>query len=333
MHRTKVDLEIKPIETKKDDIKQPRLAEAKEMWIAPLGSSVIICGKSGSGKSTLLVNLLTQERFYKGFFKKTFIFSPTANGDDIQKQLGIPKHRVFTDIDEAPELLEMILESQKKKLEDSTADKVDQYCIIFDDIIGETKFLNDRSFTKCFYQVRHVNCTTFICTQHFYKVPKVCRLQANFIHFFQGSQKEVDTIVEDYAPPLYSSREFAEIVHDATKLPYSFLTVNMKKGWDVRFRKNLDEIIHLEKLSAINSKDTSFSTDGYEEKQNNDPDEPGDRAGKGPDRRQPGFRTTNPDRNFQERNGPRRQHLRGERRTRCTPSSCSRMGPTGSPIC
>ena len=169
MHRTKVDLEIKPIETKKDDIKQPRLAEAKEMWIAPLGSSVIICGKSGSGKSTLLVNLLTQERFYKGFFKKTFIFSPTANGDDIQKQLGIPKHRVFTDIDEAPELLEMILESQKKKLEDSTADKVDQYCIIFDDIIGETKFLNDRSFTKCFYQVRHVNCTTFICTQHFYQ--------------------------------------------------------------------------------------------------------------------------------------------------------------------
>ena len=281
-NRSHLNLEIKPVETKKDDIKQPKLATADEMWIAPLGSSVIICGKSGSGKSTLLVNLLTQERFYKGFFKKTFIFSPTANGDDIQKQLGIPKSRVFTDIDEEPELLERILESQKKKLENNTADKVDQYCIIFDDIIGETKFLNDRSFTKCFYQVRHVNCTTFICTQHFYKVPKVCRLQANFIHFFQGSQKEVDTIVEDYAPPLYSSREFAEIVHEATKLPYSFLTVNMKKGWDVRFRKNLDGIIGLEKLSALNSKDTNYIANGNEKEQNKSSFFPGDRTGEGP---------------------------------------------------
>jgi hypothetical protein len=250
------NLEIQPVETKKDDIKQPALAADENMWIPPLGSSVIICGKSGSGKTTLLQNYLTQTRFYKGWFKKTFIFSPTAGGDDIQKSLGIPKNRVFTDIDEAPELLEMILDSQKKKLENSTADKVDQFCIIFDDIIGETQFLNDRAFTKCFYQVRHVNCTTFICTQHFYKVPKVCRLQANFIHFFQGSQKEVDTIVEDYAPPLYTKREFETIVHEATAKPYSFLTVNMKTGWDKRFRQNLDTVISLPRLSVTESKDT-----------------------------------------------------------------------------
>jgi len=258
--KRRVNLEIKPVETKKDSIKQPKLAEDENMWIPPLGSSVIICGKSGSGKTTLLQNYLTQDRFYKGWFKKTFIFSPTAGGDDIQKSLNIPKSRVFTDIDEAPELLEMILDHQKSKLEKSTADKVPQFCIIFDDIIGETQFLNDRAFTKCFYQVRHVNCTTFICTQHFYKVPKVCRLQANFIHFFQGSQKEVDTIVEDYAPPLYTRREFEEVVHNATSQPYSFLTVNMKVGWNLRFRQNLDTVIPLERLSApVSQKDSDVS--------------------------------------------------------------------------
>jgi ABC-type lipoprotein export system ATPase subunit len=54
------NLEIQPVETKKDDIKQPALASDENMWIPPLGSSVIICGKSGSGKTTLLQNYLTQ---------------------------------------------------------------------------------------------------------------------------------------------------------------------------------------------------------------------------------------------------------------------------------
>jgi hypothetical protein len=64
--------------------------------------------------------------------------------------------------------------------------------------------MNEKAFTRCFYQVRHVNCTTFICTQHFRKVPKICRLQANFVFFFQGSQAEVEIITEEYAPPMYT---------------------------------------------------------------------------------------------------------------------------------
>ncbi|WP_289460263.1 ATPase/DNA packaging protein, partial [Klebsiella pneumoniae] len=81
------------------------------------------------------------------------------------------------------------------------AHTVPQFAIIFDDVIGDTKFMNEKAFTRCFYQVRHVNCTTFICTQHFKKVPKICRLQANFVFFFQGSKTEVDIVAEDFAPP------------------------------------------------------------------------------------------------------------------------------------
>ena len=225
------------------------------MYIAPIGSSVIISGKSGSGKSTLLVNLLTDERFYKGFFKRVFLISPTANGDDVQKELHIDKKDVFTDLEEAPEILGVILDSQAKKLEDGDgAHTVDQYAIIFDDVIGDVQFMNSPEFTKCFYQVRHVNCTTFICTQHFKRVPRICRLQANFIHYFQGSQSEVDTLVEEFSPPNYTKNEFRQLVHDATKEKYSFLTINMKLGWDKRFRMNLDQIIPLTKLYDSDSK-------------------------------------------------------------------------------
>lgn len=252
------DLSIEAVPTSKDKIEQPELAAHEDMFIPPRGSSVIISGKSGSGKSTLLARFITDPRFYgpsderpNGWFDKVFLFSPTANGDDVQRALGIDKKYVFTDLDEAPELLEVILDTQQSKLDGAEgADKVEQYAIIFDDVIGDTGFMNERAFTRCFYQVRHVNCTTFICTQHFKRVPKVCRLQANFIFFFQGSAAEVEMVTEEFAPPEYSKREFQTMVNACTREPYSFLTINMKVGWDKRFRKRLDEFVHLNRLEC-----------------------------------------------------------------------------------
>lgn len=246
-------LDISQIETSKDRIEQPALATHERMIIPPLGSSVIISGKSGSGKSTLLANLLKDERFYgpcktkpKGWFDKIFLFSPTANGDDIQKSLNIPSKYVFTDLSEAPELLSVILSSQQNKLDKGGgAHTVSQVCVIFDDVIGDTKFMNTKEFTKCFYQVRHVNCTTFLCTQHFKRVPRICRLQANFVFFFQGSQTEVETIVEDFAPPNMSRNDFRALVDESTRDKFSFLTINMKLPWQQRFRKNLDSFLSI----------------------------------------------------------------------------------------
>lgn len=242
------DLSIKSITTSKDKIEQPELAKDEKMFIPPLGSSIIISGKSGSGKTTLLNNLLTDGRFYgkskekpHGWFDKIFLFSPTANGDDVQRSLNIPKKYVFTDLDEAPQLLEIVLDSQQKKIDKAKgAQDVQQFAVIFDDVIGNTKFMNSKAFTRCFYQVRHVNCTTFICTQHFKRVPKICRLQANFIFFFQGSQSEVETIAEEFAPPRVSKKTFMKFVDEVTNDKFAFLTVNMKTGVQYRFRKNLD---------------------------------------------------------------------------------------------
>lgn len=245
---TSEDVSIRKIETKKDKIRQPELAlKENNMVIPPLGSSVLISGKSGSGKSTLLANLLLDKRFYRGYFAKIFLFSPTAKGDDIQKELNIPAKHVFTDLDEAPELLEVILRSQKEKLEHSTADKVPQYAIIFDDVIGNIKFMNSKEFSQCFYQVRHVCCTTFICTQHFTRVPRMCRLQANFIMYFKGSMSETERLVEEFQPPDMHKKQFEAMINYATRdtadNQFNFITINMKLGWDLRFRRNLDELL------------------------------------------------------------------------------------------
>jgi len=286
VHEAPQDLNISPIPTSKDKIEQPELAAHEDMFIPVIGSSVVISGKSGSGKSTLLANLFRDERFYgpgpnkpKGWFDKVFIFSPTANGDDVQKSLNIPKEHVFTDLDEAPELLELILDSQQKKLDKASgADKVQQFAIIFDDVIGDVGFMNERAFTRCFYQVRHVNCTTFICTQHFKRVPRVCRMQANFIYFFQGSQSEVEIVVEEFAPPQYSKNEFRELINDATSKPFSFLGINMKVGWDKRFRRNLDEFIKLERFcdEEEEEEEGSDGSDDSDDSENYDEGDEGD---------------------------------------------------------
>ena len=86
-----MDLSVKPIKTSKDKIKQPDLA-IKNI-IPKLGSSIIFCGRSGSGKTTLLHNLLIDKRFYgkNKYFKHIFLFSPSAQVDDIQKELDLPE--------------------------------------------------------------------------------------------------------------------------------------------------------------------------------------------------------------------------------------------------
>ena len=251
-----VDLDIYSIETSKDKIEQPALAKDERMLIPPLNSSIVISGKSGSGKSTLLANLMTDPRFYgkckerpNGWFDKVFIFSPTAGADDVQRSLGIPKNHVYTNFREAPELLEVIQNSQMKKLEGGgKAHQVQKICVIFDDIIGETSFMNTTEFKRMFYLVRHINGTTIVCTQHFTMVPKICRLQASFVFFFAGGANEVEIIVDEFAPPQYSRKEFRAIVNQATRGSFSFLTVCTKVPWKYRFRRNLDEFIHLSRL-------------------------------------------------------------------------------------
>jgi GTPase SAR1 family protein len=230
-------------ETSKDNIIQP--PEVDNEVLPPLGASILLCGKSGSGKSTLLASLINDDngRFYKDYFSKVFLFSPTGHGDDIQSHYGIPENHVFTDLDEAPELLELIIKSQRDKIKKTNNAKTPQYAVVFDDIIGDTKFMNSKQFSQCFYMCRHANVTTFICTQHYKRVPRICRQQASLICFFRCSRNEVELIAEEFAPPFTSKRSFMGMIDTATQEPFSFFTINMKCEWEKRFRKNLFPIL------------------------------------------------------------------------------------------
>jgi hypothetical protein len=207
-----MDLSIKPIKTKKDKVKQPRLAE---LGIIPkLGSSIIFCGSSGSGKSTLLANLLLDERFYgkNKFFKHIFLFSPSALVDDIQKSLQLPEACIFTDLETAPSAIEKIYNHQMKEIEEKGIDKANQICIIYDDCIGNGRFMRDKWVIKSFIASRHFACTTMLCAQHFNKVEKVNRLQASHLYFWPMSNSSLQVLSDEFCPAGMSTKAFERMI-------------------------------------------------------------------------------------------------------------------------
>ena len=240
----KFDLSIKPIPTDKSKIRQPVLAKAGV--IGKLGSSNIMSGPSGSGKSTLLARLLTDKRFYKGYLDAVYLFSPTANGDAIQKEFKIPKHRIITDVEKrGADVLKVILKTQKEQIAKKGIEKVKQIGIIFDDCVGCRKFLRSKPFLDSFIASRHYACTTFICSQAWNLVTRSCRLQATMIYYFKGSASEARILSKEYAPPNWSEKQFLRLIEYATDEDYQFLCINKSVPIRDRFRIGLGQIVDI----------------------------------------------------------------------------------------
>lgn len=205
-------------------------------------SAVIFSGKSGSGKSNLMISLLTRANFYKGYFDKIYLFSPTAHGGD-DLVTYIKPDEVETEFD--IKKLEKIISDQAAVIADKGILASPKILFMFDDIQSDMRFMNSKAFLRCFIQCRHLNISTWLGGQSWTKTPRACRLQANNIMFFPGSQSEVTLMVQEFAPPGLSKNQFCELINHATAEPFNFLHINMRQPPATRFRKNLDTLLRL----------------------------------------------------------------------------------------
>lgn len=246
-------LKINKIESSKDKIKNHPLSE--QNIIPKLGTSSIMNGTTGQGKSTLLTNLISDERFFGAennkYFDFKFLTSPTAQGDDVQKELGIDEEFTFTDLNEAPDLIESILNEQRKKIKDKGANNAPQILMIYDDVISNPLFMKEDAFIKSFIASRHYNMTTFICSQSWTAVPRKCRLQAKNIFFFAAPLSEVELLALEYCPPGLTKKQFYKMVEYATAEPYSFLYINKSVPMKERYRRNLFEILNIDFFKSM----------------------------------------------------------------------------------
>lgn len=250
-------LKIRKVKSSKDKIANPPLAE--QGVIPKLGTSTLINGTTGQGKSNLLTNLIRRPEFFGGnnpttgesWFKYKFLCSPTAEGDDVQKKLGIAKEDTFTDLASAPEMLQVILDENKEKVKKQGSSEAPQILLVYDDVISNPRFMRTNQFIKSFIASRHYNMTVFVCSQSWTGVPRKCRLQTKNIFFFASPLSEVELLCAEHCPPNLNKKQFFKMVEYATKEPYSFLYINKSAPMNERYRKKLDEQINLDFFAKL----------------------------------------------------------------------------------
>jgi hypothetical protein len=235
------DLEIKKIETAKNKIEQRPLMKADIIPRHP--SSVIFSGSSGSGKSTLLLNLLTREEFYGGYFDDIHLFSPTGGSDDLFKALKLKDENIHLDMKVSD--LSDLLQKQKDEIEKHKGDtsKAKKLLVIFEDCQSNGRFMRSKPFLQSFIANRHYGMSTYLCGQAYKRTPKACRLQANNIFYFKGSNSENELMAEEYSPPGMRKRDFMKMLDQGTRGSHNFVHINKRASHEDRYRRNLATIL------------------------------------------------------------------------------------------
>ncbi len=245
------DLEVKPVATKKNNVKDTPWGEAGA--IPAFGSgSVVICGQTKSGKTVLLNHLFTTPGMYKDYFDDVYCISSTGNTDDVMKSImeSHPKKNIFTDSMKGIKHIAKIMAMQKALIEEMGFDKVPKIAILFDDFVNDRSLLKDPSFKLLFIGCRHYSIMCFALIQHFKSLPKLCRDNANNVMFFAGTTENMQMISETDGAPKYSNKEFISIMNDVFEEPYSFLYIKRDEPFKTRYRKKLKDIINLPRLKG-----------------------------------------------------------------------------------
>lgn len=219
-------------------IKQAPFAQMGVIPIHPF--RLYIVGASQSGKSNLMLFLLSKDNYYKKYFDKIFIISPTAKKLDKTYDILDDDYNndnlMYFPCDK--NVLETILEIQEEN------EKKDKVLCVFDDCISFQKFMRSDQLLQFAIMSRHYNISIFLLSQAYHSVPKPIRMNMSALVYFKGSNKEQEIIYEDYCPPRYNKKQFLEKINDATEKPYSFLYIDLHiplHGKIPRYRKNLDE--------------------------------------------------------------------------------------------
>ena len=244
------DYKINVIQTDKSQI--PLRSCQKTGMLAKFPSSTVFSGRSGSGKTNLLLNIMTRKQFLKDYFHYIFVFSPTAGVyDDTYKVLDLPEENYVEEFSSTT--FEQIIEKRKELIEEKGIKWVannSRVCIILDDIIANREFLQGSTSLKLFSLLRHYLCSIFIMIQSYTKLPRALRLNCNSTYIFPSSQSEVEVLKDEVCPAGLTKRQFEQVIDYATSDPYNFLSINNHAPVKERFRRNLDEVIDLDKYKS-----------------------------------------------------------------------------------
>lgn len=177
---------------------------------------MLIVGSSGSGKTNLAINLI----YECNNFQKIYLYANSL--DQPLYKFLIEK---MTKVGEKLGTELIVYSNNIKDIPDSTTfDSSIQNLIIVDDAILE-KSLD--KVTSVFVKGRHNNCSIMFLSQSFFAIPKMIRLNANYI-LLRGidSIRTFNMIAKDYTMA-QTPKEIYGLYKRATSTKMSFLMIDL----------------------------------------------------------------------------------------------------------
>ena len=206
---------------------------------------VLIVAPSNSGKTVLISNLISNPELpYRKIFKKNiFIWSSTFSlvDESFSMSDNIEPSNIYDEYNE--ESVMTIVNEQMNHIKKLGKKKCADLLFIFDDIINDLPPKKQSIMNKLFFSARHYCINILLLSQQYKMCPRPVRLNASDIILFQtGNNSEMKIIAEEQA---IDANEFIRIYKDATKEPFSFLTIHNKLPINNgRYQKRLSTYIY-----------------------------------------------------------------------------------------
>jgi len=192
---------------------------------------ILIVGNSGSGKSTLVLEILRRMADTFGHIHLICMNKEEPLYRYLHSKLKPEELTIYEGIENIPVLDKL--------------DKYLQHIVIFDDLVLEKKqdkieeyFIRSRKIAK--------GVTCIYLTQTYFGVPKVIRLNCNYIICKKlSSTRDLKMMMKDFSLGL-ESQELIDIYKYCTSDPKDFLLVDIQTDPSERFKKNFFEVIQFQ---------------------------------------------------------------------------------------
>tara|TARA_B110000305_G_C19432029_1_gene636733 strand:- start:764 stop:1693 length:930 start_codon:yes stop_codon:yes gene_type:complete len=232
-----LDLEVKPVHIKQEGIPFHTDRLPKPPF------RMLMVAQSHSGKTTCIMNLITNPKMYKSYFKnRVHIFSRNILNDP-----------AFLCLDEKilanswdgylPHLLEDIYNKQKELVEEEGKTKSNAQLIILDDVISDVYSRNKPSIlSTMFMMCRHVNISIILTSQQYKLIPKPIRVNCSSLICFRiHNNEEIRNIFNEHGGIL-SYKQFEKILNYCWQGKYDFMYCELANATPAyRFRRNFSK--------------------------------------------------------------------------------------------
>jgi len=223
----KKKLPVKPISVERDRPQRRKIDPRLPQPPFRLG----LIAPTGGGKTVLAVNLLMRAHFYREYFERVFVWSPTIQENPEWKEIVDQITETYEDVLDVGNQISDIIEHQK----------IDQEPIlcIFDD--EDENISKNTDVIYLMKRGRHFNISSILMSQQYNTLSAKIRTQfSNLCIWRVPGGLELETITKRQRGFL-TRREFEQALFKATEDPHSFLHINHQTNdQSLRYMKNFD---------------------------------------------------------------------------------------------